>query len=32
VIALAVLFIGMLARSEAEERRRERLEERAEAL
>ncbi|MBN1528573.1 MAG: cytochrome c oxidase assembly protein [Thermoleophilaceae bacterium] len=32
VIALVVLFMGALARSEAEERRRERLEERAEAL
>jgi putative membrane protein len=32
VLALAVLFVGMLARSEAEQRRRERLEERAEAL
>ena len=31
VIALVVLFMGMLARSEADERRRERLEERAEA-
>ena len=31
VIALVVLFMGMLVRSEAEERRRERLEERAEA-
>ena len=32
VIALVVLFMGMLARSEAEERRRERLEERAGTL
>ena len=32
VIALVVLFMGMLVRSEAEERRRERLEERAGTL